>query len=116
MGLDFSHGEAHWAYSGFNRFRNKLWAAIGGFPSYDQILDGPLDPAFFKFRDHPLFELFNHSDCDGKISKKHLKKMIPALRQAVSLWLDDDYDKQGALSLADGMEEALENKETFEFC
>lgn len=29
MGLDFSHCEAHWAYSGFNRFRTRLAAEAG---------------------------------------------------------------------------------------
>ncbi len=29
MGLDFSHCDAHWAYSGFNRFRTKIAAEAG---------------------------------------------------------------------------------------
>jgi len=29
MGLDFSHGEAHWAYSGFMRFRKMVCEAAG---------------------------------------------------------------------------------------
>lgn len=35
MGIDFSHCDAHWAYSGFHRFRTRLATQVGlmGFDS-----------------------------------------------------------------------------------
>ena len=30
MGVDFSHGDAHWSYSGFMRFRNRVVNTIAG--------------------------------------------------------------------------------------
>jgi len=59
--------------------------------------------------------LLNHSDCDGILSPEECKRVAPRLRELIKDWLDDDYDKVKALKLADGMEEAVNMGEDFEF-
>lgn len=118
MGIDFSHCEAHWAYSGFMRFRIRLAKEIGidlmkmdGFgeaPDYgglpwDKVID-------------PIVPLLNHSDCDGELSPQECKLVAPRLRELVASWPDDDYDKIKALELAEGMEFAADEGEALIFC
>lgn len=112
MGLDFSHCDAHWSYSGFHRFRCKLAKEIGidldsmkgfgGKISWDKIKD-------------PIKPLLNHSDCDGELTSEECREVAPRLRELVKDWPDDDYDKQKALELADGMEFAAIMNENLEF-
>lgn len=114
MGIAFSHGEAGWSYSGFNRFRARLACdalgvdlfslrGFGGTTSWNTV-KGPLKP------------LLTHSDCDGVLSPKECKSVAPALRAAVSAWPEEDYDRVMAQRLADGMVEAAEADEPLEFC
>lgn len=117
MGLDFSHTNAHWAYSGFMRFRERLAAEIGidlnkmeGFNkendykglSWEKIVD-------------PIKFLLDHSDCEDDLSPELCSKVAPRLRELVSSWDDDDYDKEQALLLAEGMELAFSKNEPLEF-
>ena len=113
MGLDFSHDKAHWSYSGFDVFRHRIAQEIqidldmmdgfGGDIPLDSIKDS-IEP------------LLNHSDCDGGLTPDVCSKVAPRLRELVSSWDDDDYDKKHALLLAEGMEEAIAEDEIFEFC
>lgn len=112
MGIDFSHCGAHWSYSGFHRFRERLATAIGfeldgmagfgGTQSWDSVND-------------PIKDLLDHSDCDGDLSPEQCKIIAPRLREMVMAWPDDDYDKQSALALADGMDAAAEADEPLVF-
>ena len=116
MGLDFDGADAHWSYSGFNRFREKLGAVIGiklkemnGFRqdqqkgiSWDNVSD-------------PIKPLLNHSDCDGEISHKDCGVVAKRLRELVSFWSNDDYDKQEAINLAVGMESCHKRKKPLLF-
>ena len=67
MGLDFSHGEAHWAYSAFHRFREGVAKAIG----LDlNIMKGygfetPGTMSWEMLKPDPIHALLDHSDCDG---------------------------------------------------
>lgn len=117
MGVDFSHCDASWAYSGFNRFRARLANQIGivlddmdGFnrnsPDYSGV-------SWNTVKD-PIKGLLNHSDCDGHITPKQCQRIAPRLRELVSSW-EDCYDKQMAISLADGMDEAAMKNENLEF-
>ena len=114
MGLGFSHSDAHWSYSGFNRFRSRLATEIGinlskmrgfgdGYKSWDNIKD-------------PIVPLLNHSDCDGKLGLREMKKIAPRLRELVELWGEDDWDRKQALILARDMEQCVERKIQLEFC
>lgn len=116
MGLDFSHTDAHWAYSGFNRFRTRVAAVLGfdldrmegfhGDRSWDSVPSAT---------DEPLIDLLNHSDCDGELTPEQCERIAPRLREAVSLWPADDYDRIKAEMLADGMELAAQSGEPLEF-
>lgn len=143
MGLDFNHSEAHWAYSGFNRFRERLAEEIGiclplmeGFWTigyeYSTVeltkrLVGTkmVDENFFwlpkkplrwdKIKD-PIVDLLYHSDCDGSLMPGQCKKIAPRLRELVNDWNDDDYDKKQAILLAEGMEFCAKNRKRLTFC
>src|SRR6056297_594294 len=103
MGLNFSHGDAHWAYSGFNRFRKKI-ASIVMETEVDNLYD---DRMIYKYMSaEPIYPFINHSDCDGELTPKELKQIIPQLEDAVNKLEDDDGDKYRGLELIKGMKEA----------
>jgi hypothetical protein len=113
MGLDFSHCDARWAYSGFMSFRRRLANEIGMDLNKMEGFDG--DIPFSNYQD-VILPLLDHSDCDGELTVEECKKVAPRLRQLVSAWEDNDYDKTKALQLADGMDYAVECNEPLEFC
>lgn len=113
MGIDFSHCDAHWAYSGFARFRKRIADEIG-FPDYDSVSDTN-DPRFAAIKKDPLVFLLAHSDCDGHLTAKQCQKLAPRLREIVSKWPDDDNDKGRALELCDGMKLAAKQNKKLEF-
>lgn len=113
MGLDFSHCDAHWSYSGFNRFRERLAESINinlsnmyGFGGTD---------SWYGLNDD-IVPLLNHSDCDGKLTIRECRKVSKRLRELVVTWDDNDYDKMQALRLADGMDLAVKEKKQLIFC
>lgn len=146
MGLDFSHCEARWAYSGFMKFRVKLAAEAGialhcmeGFacgPSGEffksLVIAGDSGergrmPGFDKYIGHqsviswdkcndPIKPLLNHSDCNGILTPEECLTVAPRLRELISQWAEDDQDKIRALLLAEGMERAAEANENLELC
>lgn len=113
MGLDFSHGDAHWGYSGFNIFREKLAHEIGMDLRTMEGFNGNIP--FSKYNDD-ILPLLDHSDCDGELTVDECIKIVPRLREIIGKWSDDDRDKTRAMALADGMEEAINENEIFEFC
>ena len=145
MGIDFSHCKAHWAYSGFMRFRKRIATEAGialscmsGFASgpsgkpfealtiFGESGESGSVPGFDKYVGRQevipwenvkddIKLLLDHSDCDGELTPEECAKVAPRLRELVSKWLDDDYDKINALRLAEGMEEALSKDVNFEF-
>ncbi|KZE47058.1 hypothetical protein AV540_20985 [Brevibacillus parabrevis] len=112
MGLDFSHCEARWAYSGCHRFRQRLATQVGfdlnamdgfdGTRSWDEIND-------------PIVPLLNHSDCDGVLTPEECSLVYPRLEQLIPFWNDDDRDKRNALWLIEGMKLCVEQNEGLEF-
>lgn len=111
MGIDFSHCKASWAYSGFGNFRRELWI-LAGFSGdlYQLYYSG----GYIVAKDHPLWPLFNHSDCDGVMTPQELEKVIPAL-EALIPKLTDDYDRRMGGRLLDGMKLALSRNEDLQF-
>lgn len=120
MGIDFSHTGAHWAYSGFGRFRDAL-------AEHEGIDLGQMEG----FRRHgddrpriswdtvttPLKPLLDHSDCDGEISPEDCAAVAPHLRKVIAaIWPEGAYDYQSGMELADGMDAAAEAGEPLEFC
>ena len=123
MGIDFSHCGAHWAYSGFNRFRERIAGEIGinlrdmeGFSGFLPTPNQEEKEAlkWNKIID-PIKLLLNHSDCDGILTPEECAKVAPRLREIISDWDDEDYDKQNAIELAEGMEQASFLGEDLEF-
>lgn len=96
MGLDFHTAgipyeedlsfdeRAHWSYSGFKRFRDRL-------PKLPQ-----------------LQTLLDHSDCDGELSPEECEKIIPTLIATIADWPEDDYDKIEAFKLVRQMITSVE--------
>lgn len=113
MGLNFSPGNAHWSYSGFNRFRVKLAKEIGidlsnmigfgGEGSWEEVRD-PIKPLLF------------HSDCDGKLTVSECMVIYPRLLELIEHWDDDDFDKEEGFTLANDMKYCAENKTPLIFC
>lgn len=112
MGIDFSHGDATWAYSGFNRARTRLAAVIG--LNLDNMVGFGGNQEWPDANVNPLVHLLDHSDCDGELTVQQCKSVAPALRKAVASW-PDDYDKQMFIRLAEGMEEAATANEPLQF-
>lgn len=112
MGLDFDNSEAHWSYGGFHRFRTKLAAQMGleisKMEGFGGITPWPDDV----FCQH----FMNHSDCDDDIAYEHCEEIATKLREMVKDWPEDDYDKQQALLLAEGLEYCAEFHENMVFC
>ena len=123
MGIDFSYCGAHWAYSGFNRFRERIAGETGinlrdmeGFSGFLPTPNQEEKEAlkWNKIID-PIKLLLNHSDCDGILTPEECAKVAPRLREIISDWDDEDYDKQNAIELAEGMEQASFLGEDLEF-
>lgn len=113
MSLGFSHGDAHWSYSGFHRARVRLAATIGVELKEMEGFGGR--KPWHAVPAHPLVALLNHSDCDGTLSPEQCATIAPVLRRAVVPWGEDDYDKRQFMRLAEGMEEAARANEELQF-
>lgn len=112
MGIDFSHTEAYWAYSGFHRFRLRLAQEI----QIDlEMMDGFGGDIPFDSVNDSIKPLLDHSDCEGELTPEECAKVAPRLRELVAAWPDDDRDKINALRLAEGMERASANVENLIF-
>ena len=127
MGLDFSHTEAHWSYSGFGRFREALAEHEGFNLNEMQGFCAPWrgdDPETHPNRSWdeittPLKPLLNHSDCEDDLSPEECAQIAPRLREVVNaIWPVDvgrDHNRQQGLLLAEGLELAASRGERFEF-
>ena len=112
MGVAFSHGNAQWAYSSFNRFRAALGREIG--IDLDKMCGFGGKRSWSKMTD-PIIPLLHHSDCDGDLAPEVCATVAPRLRELVKDWPDDCWDKRKALELAEGMEDAAQNHERLIF-
>lgn len=121
MGLDFAGWKdsawddcPHWSYSGFMRFRERLADAIGLKLENTMIGFGGEQP--WPDTKDPLLWLLDHSDCDGDLSPAQCRKLAPRLREIVSSWPNDDYDRVQAELLSRAMELCAEQKRKLIFC
>ena len=112
MGLGFSHGEAHWAYSGFMRFRSRLAETLGYTVPLSVMYD---DGSYTRMKNEPIWPLINHSDCDGELTVEEMQQILPQLEDLVNRWDDHEYDKITGLQLIEGMKDAINNDESMEF-
>jgi hypothetical protein len=109
--LDFNE-RAHWSYSGFHHFRERLASAIGlkldemeGFGGRKAWDNG-----------HPLTPLLNHSDCEGELSAAKCGLVAFGLNEIIHKWPEDDYDRQNAQKLFNHMVKCLETRRALQFC
>lgn len=132
MGLGFSHGGAHWSYSSFNEFRQRVCQSVGinlyeirGFFTKAERKEGFETQNWPEKRpweeiDDPIVPLMNHSDCDGVMTPEECAQVAPRLREIVESWpgvdLLERYDKENGLKLVCGMEECAEKDVSLQFC
>ena len=117
MGLDFSHGDAHFSYPGFSLFRKRLMAVLGidvedmeGFENdrrKDMIKRGLATQR--KWESLPpddIYLLVDHSDCDGELTVQECQKIVPRLKQLTVFWNESDIHKVQADRLIASMEQS----------
>lgn len=116
MGLSFSHGSAQWAYSGFNRFRERLAQQIGLDLNEMQGYTEPPEAgkSWDKIKD-PIKYLLNHEDCEGTLTPRQCALIAPRLIELTQYWDDKDFDKIRARQLSVGMKQAASKKQKLEF-
>lgn len=115
MGIDFSHCDASWSYSGFGNFRRRLWNGCGFTGDLYELYEDQLFKDQIR-KDHALYPFFDHSDCGGELSPEEMYKIVPVIRTIITVWDDDDYDKIKGLELLKGMCDAINSNENLEFC
>lgn len=114
MGLCFSHGSAHWSYSGFNRFRDRL-AKIIKYKCWVDSESG-LWPG-----EEPISLLMEHSDCDGYIHWSLCKPLADRLEEVLKCMSTlsksnkEDWDYLSGMELVEGLRAAYKEKENFVF-
>ena len=113
MGIDFTHCNAHWSYGGFHFFRRRLASEIG--INIDEMAGFLVNGNPWDVIKDPIKDLLDHSDCDGYLTPRQCRKIYPRLLELVKNWSDDDYDKQKAIELANGMKKAAFKLRRLEF-
>lgn len=121
MGLDFSHTDASWSYSGFRRFREALATHEGiDLTVMNGFRGAGDDRTRTEWTDitTPLRPLLDHSDCDGVLTPDECRQVAPYLRSILpAVWPDpDSYDCVAGTALCDGMDSAAAADEPLEFC
>lgn len=118
MGLDLysRDGEKHagCAYSSFNRFREKLALEINinlkEMSGYESLSETPTGLNWDTVTDD-LKILFNHSDCDGKLTARECKLIYPRVRDLTKDWNEEYRDFRYFLSdFLELLEYCSENK------
>lgn len=121
MGLDTTHNAWHGSYSSFNRFRYALAKRIG-IDLNDYKGYGDSGTKDLESIDHPLMDLFNHSDCDGELTPEQCERIMKGLDMVIAgipilldAWSDEYVFRQQAIRFRDGCKEAYERREVLEF-
>lgn len=129
MGVEI--GSAHWAYSGFMRFRKNLAAAEG----FDLLTMDGFQGAFGSTTGTPrawvdtdgravtvLRPLLDHSDCDGELTWEECEQVVERVAEIVESWAQraslDPIEERDVLQgrrLVESMREAIEAKSALVF-
>jgi hypothetical protein len=123
MGIDFSHTDAQWSYTGFGTFRRAL-ALFEGFEL--DAMDGFGGDQPWSAVHTDLAPLLNHSDCDGELTPTECRQVAPRLRVVIdelwpaelAVWEIDPaahFNRSSGLRLADGMDAAAASAEPLQF-
>lgn len=117
MGLDIYPGDAHWSYSGFNRFR-ELIAEAEGIELRSMVgFGGEIEWSTVESILEPFLD---HSDCDGDISREDCAIMWRRLEEIVESFadsksIDQQYGLQEGRKLVHGMKCCAESGERLIF-
>lgn len=117
MGLDTTHNCWHGPYSSFNRFRRSLGHQIGiNIDDYDGY-GGTIHK--LEEMKHDLKPLFNHSDCDGRLTVNECKSIVKGLNNILENFnseIESDYNfKEQIIQFRDGCFDAVSKKEMVHF-
>ena len=131
MGVDFDPGDAHWAYSGFMRFRKRV-AWVEGLNL--QLMEGyhhdgggccpsskpgvvNTDEEIQKWHtrwadvETTLEPLFDHSDCDGVLTREECEQVLPRLVEILAVFPEGDRDRDQGVELCAGMQMVIDGYE-----
>ena len=118
MGLDTTYDCWNGPYSSFNRFRYSLGHQIG-INLNDYLGYGDTGTKDLKTITNELMPLFNHSDCDGRLTVKQCKSIVIGLNSILSDFnekIEADYDfKENIIKFRDGCLEAISDKKMVHF-
>ena len=120
MGLNFRNSKAQWSYSGFNDFRSRVWT-ICGFPdNLRNIYYGRTSVSLDVAKDHALYDLFHHSDCDGELTAAQLNRMLPELKRVYGVMVEEnrcmDHDVSALGELLITVEQCIHENKPLVFC
>jgi hypothetical protein len=125
MGVGFSHGGAHWSYSGFYNFRNKIAKVALDIPKLNDMEFCGLGShwgleskniSWDPYLKNPICKFFLHSDCEGEWTVEEMEGFLPELTKALYALPEDDWDRAEGFKLVAGMEEAVESGVPIELC
>ena len=112
MGLDLSHGEVHWSYSGFMRWREAVCRAAG----FGRLREDYWEKSKQEWQSEspsPMHELLWHSDCDGEIPVEQCKPLADALEALVPKL--EEWARGHATGMVDALRSAAEDGAALEF-
>lgn len=118
MGLDTTYDCWNGPYSSFNRFRYSLGHQIG-INLDDYIGYGDKGTKDLTSIDNELMPLFNHSDCDGRLTVKECKSIVKGLNSILENYnekIETDYNfKDNIVKFRDGCLDAIADKKMVHF-
>jgi hypothetical protein len=111
---DFHHSEgACFTYGSFGDFRRRIGTIIC-LPLYEMEGFGGVRN-WDEWRDHPLYPLMNHSDCDGEITWIDCARIFPALEMIISKWPQHDLLRKEGMKLVAHMRYCVEAERALVF-
>ena len=116
MGLDLSHGDIRFSYSGFHRFRTEICAYYGvDINSLSGFLHGHIHDYEKSGLPLGIVPLINHSYCDGELSVEECRVVAAALSE-ITLKNDEMFMDEKRKAFIAACEEAIADDKPLEFC
>lgn len=114
MGLDTTHNAWHGSYSSFMSWRIEVAKKSMGISLRDMVGFGGEVEWSEENMQHPLYELLNHSDCDGEIDWRLCKDISNALYE-LAPQIEDGRERWHTLQFSKGAMLAYNQKQNIEF-